>query len=70
VKITYAGITATDKYLNVHFELRLGSVARYGVCKVPLRQLLHPEITDAIDAEVRRTLIEKWSEVDLGDPLF
>jgi len=70
MKIRFAGVTATEKYLNVHFELRLGSVAKYGVVPVPLTQLLHPEITDALDAAVRRRLVQVWSEVDLADPLF
>lgn len=70
MKIKYAGITASDRFLNVHFQLEIGAVHRYGVVPVPLRQLLHPEITDAMDREVRRKLIEVWSEVDLADPLF
>lgn len=64
------GLSATPLYLTVQCRLPLNGVARIVAVKVPLPWLLREEVTTAIDARVRRELVERWSEIDLADPLF
>lgn len=70
MKTKFAGLTATDMYLNVHAEVGDGPVQKYAVIKVPLEALLHPEVTDALDRCVRRELAQAWSRHDGQDNLF
>lgn len=70
MKLIPTGIRATPLYLTVEAQLPLGEVHRLVHVKVPLHWLLSDQITSALDARVRRDLIEHWSEVDLADPLF
>lgn len=69
-KIRYQGITATEKYLSVHFTYGDRAATRFETVKVPLKHLLHQDVTDALDTAIRRQLIEIWSGVDIADPLF
>lgn len=70
LKVVPTGIQATEKYLNVSICLETGGADQFAVVKIPLLWLLSDHITDALDREVRRALIQQWSEVDLADPLF
>lgn len=70
MQLTPIGLTATPLYLTVQCRLRINGPARIVPVKVPLPWLLQQEVTDALDARVRRDLIEHWSMVDLTDPLF
>lgn len=70
LKVVPTGLQATEKYLNVSIAVSNGAADQFGVVKIPLIWLLSEHITDALDREVRRSLIQVWSEVDLADPLF
>lgn len=69
-KLTPIGLSATPLYLTVQCRLGLNGVARIVSVKVPLNWLLREEVTSALDARVRRELVERWSEIDLCDPMF
>lgn len=70
MKIVPTGLQATEKYLNISVCVEQNGADHFGVVKVPLLWLLSQHVTDALDREVRRALIQQWSEVDLADPLF
>lgn len=69
-KIEVTGLAATDRYLNASVAIRQGASVQFGVVKIPLDWLLSEHVTEALDRQVRRDLIQRWSEVDLTDPLF
>lgn len=62
VKVSYQGIIVTEQYLTVHFAVGNGVWMRHQTVKVPLRELLTDQVTQALDRHVRRRLIEIWSE--------
>jgi len=70
MRITYNGLTATDKYATVHMTIEASTWMKFASCRIPLEALLQEHITEAMDRQVRRRLIQEWSEVDLADPLF
>lgn len=70
MKYVLQGVTATERYLTVWFQVDGGGWLRFGHVRVPLTELLAEPITSAMDRAVRRKLIEAWSEVDICDPLF
>lgn len=65
-----SGISASDHNVTVYFTESGPGYMRFRHVRFPLEWLLDASITAAMDRQVRRTLIEAWSEVDLCDPLF
>jgi hypothetical protein len=63
-----SGLRATAKHLEIlaHHPVSFNPIR----VSVPWSWLLETEVTDGMEREVRRRLIEVWSEVDLADPLF
>jgi len=70
MKCELSGIGISEQYLTVGLTLHLNGTMRFLSVKVPVHLLLEKGIAECLDRQVRRDLIERWSEVDLGDPLF
>lgn len=60
----YQGITVTDKFLTVHFLATEGLAVRLRSVKIPIRDLLRSEVTDALDKAVRADLMRLWAQDD------
>jgi hypothetical protein len=70
IKITATGLRVADNAAIISVFMETASWMQGGLVRVPLDWLTSREVTDAMDRAVRRRLIERWSEVDLADPLF
>lgn len=60
VKIRVERVNATEKYLNVAMIVEQGGGIRFAMAQVPLEMLLSEEVTDRLDALVRRQLRQRW----------
>lgn len=67
VKCSYQGLIVTDQYVQVHFKVGNGSWIRHQHVKVPMNEFLSDEVTQALDRQVRRRLIEIWSAEPVPD---
>lgn len=65
-------VRATDKYLVVHFQQRVGQTVRHSTVKVPLDELaMSASVCDGLERASRRLLIEHWSGLEIPEePLF
>lgn len=70
MEFVFDKVGAGRDHLVIGFTIKHNQTIRFGVVRVPWAELLAPEFIDALDRVHRRQMIERWSEVDLGDPLF
>lgn len=70
MRYTATSVTASEQYVTVWFTAEHATWMKFGFCKFPVEWLLGDQIVEAMDKAHRRELIEKWSGVDLADPLF
>lgn len=67
IKVSYQGLICTEQFMTVHFAVGNGAWIRHQTVKVPMKDLLTDEVTQAIDKHVRRRMIEIWSDTPLPD---
>lgn len=66
------GVRVSGSSLVVHFTGTVGATIRHSTVTVPLKDLvLSASVTQALDREARRILVEHWSGMEIPmDPLF
>lgn len=66
IKTKYTGMTATPRYLSVHFQLEVGgTITRASQVKISVDDLPQEVILSALDRMARRKLMEVWSGQDI-----
>lgn len=69
-RFVFQGLVPGKSACEVVFTEDVGGSRRVRSFDVPWDALATTHVLACIDREVRRHLIEVWSEVDIADPLF
>lgn len=69
-RFIYQGLVPGKSTCEVVFTEDVGGTRRVRSFEVPWEALATTHVLACLDREVRRKLIEVWSEVDIADPLF
>lgn len=70
MEFVFDKVGAGRDHLVIGFTIKHNQTIRFGVVRVPWQELVGQDFIDALDRTYRRQMIERWSEVDITDPLF